>query len=351
MPAPAIFAAIARLLPQVMQFFGAAGARAAAATQAGASGAASGAAGAGAGAAGAAGTAGASAAGATGANAAGAATGAAGGGLGSLLAAARQAFAGLGAAAGGGATATGSGGASAATWSQTLVNAGRSFVQVTGAAQPYFAQSQQVVQAMDGGGRGGPASMATPGVGQLWNAAKGNIQARDLLQPNLATLAKFGIELAKMPRRLADFGDSLVNVGSTLAHMNGQMSAALMQLRAQRYLREMQFAAGTSRTFSGLVGAQSKLEDKLAPYLIFSRNAMNILVTGVLRITSVGITIAEKLSVLDDLIRLFNNKLGDKQERPPLADLVLRGAGGEFGGRRMPPLAPNAPAKPRKRGG
>lgn len=339
MPAPAIFAAIARLLPQVMQFFGAAGARAAAAaTQAGASGAAAGAAGAGAGAAGAAGTAGASTA--------GAATGAAGGGLGSLFAAARQAFAG-----GGGATATGSGAASTATWSQTLVNAGRSFVQVAGTAQPYFAQAQQVVQAMDGGGRGGPASMATPGIGQLWSAAKGNMQARDLLQPNLATLAKFGIELAKMPRRLADFGDSLVNVGSTLAHMNGQMSAALMQLRAQRYLREMQFAAGTSRTFSGLVGAQSKLEDKLAPYLIFSRNAMNILVTGVLRITSVGITIAEKLSVLDDLIRLFNNKLGDKQERPPLADLVLRGAGGEFGGRRMPPLAPNAPAKPRKRGG
>lgn len=340
MPAPAIFAAIARLLPQVMQFFGAAGARAAAAaaTQAGASGAAAGAASAGAGAAGAAGTAGASTA--------GAATGSAGGGLGSLFAAARQAFAG-----GGGATATGSGAATTATWSQALVNAGRSVVQVAGSAQPYFAQAQQVVQAMDGGGRGGPASMATPGIGQLWNAAKGNMQARDLLQPNLATLAKFGIELAKMPRRLADFGDSLVNVGSTLAHMNGQMSAALMQLRAQRYLREMQFAAGTSRTFSGLVGAQSKLEDKLAPYLIFSRNAMNILVTGVLRITSVGITIAEKLSVLDDLIRLFNNKLGDKQERPPLADLVLRGAGGEFGGRRMPPLAPNAPAKPRKRGG
>lgn len=341
MAAPAIFAAIARLLPQVMQFFGAAGARAAAAaaTQAGASGAAAGAASAGAGAAGAAGTAGASAA--------GAATGAAGGGgLGSLFAAARQAFAG-----GGGATATGSGAASTATWSQTLVNAGRSFVQVAGASQPYFSQAQQVVQAMDGGGRGGPASMATPGIGQLWSAAKGNMQARDLLQPNLATLAKFGIELAKMPRRLADFGDSLVSVGSTLAHMNGQMSAALMQLRAQRYLREMQFAAGTSRTFSGLVGAQSKLEDKLAPYLIFSRNAMNILVTGVLRITSVGITIAEKLSVLDDLIRLFNGKLGDKQERPPLADLVLRGAGGEFGGRRMPPLAPNAPAKPRKRGG
>ena len=324
MPAPAIFAAIARLLPQIMQFFGAAGARAAAAaaTQAGAGGAAAG------------------------ASAAGAATGAAGGGLGSLFGAARQAFAG-----GGGAAATGSSAANAVTWSQTLVNAGRSFVQVAGTAQPYFAQAQQVVQAMDGGGRGGPASMATPGVAQLWSAAKGNMQARDLLQPNLATLAKFGIELAKMPRRLADFGDSLVNVGATLAHMNGQMSAALMQLRAQRYLREMQFAAGTSRTFSGLVGAQGKLEDKLAPYLIFSRNAMNILVTGVLRITSVGIAIAEKLSVLDDLVRLFNSKLGDKQERPPLADLVLRGAGGEFGGRRMPPLAPNAPAKPRKRGG
>ena len=156
---------------------------------------------------------------------------------------------------------------------------------------------------------------------------------------NPFSLARMNIELAMMPNRLKDFGAGLVESQQNLVGYSGTMAAATMQLRGERIRRDVRVAGLTGGSLSDLSRTQSRMEDRLLPYVAAYRNTLNRAVQIALNIADVGLTVVEMLSPINEWAKWAMGK-EDKtlDANAMIKDYMRKIVENTGSGREIPPL-------------
>ena len=157
--------------------------------------------------------------------------------------------------------------------------------------------------------------------------------------PIPAMFLALGVALALLPKKLAQFGSSLLESRRNLAEMNGGYATTFARLDAQRFGRSVRLAGMTSGSTAQLAAATSRLEEKLLPYAAASVNLLSKLVAGLETVATGWVTIFEYAAKFDIRLALIQRgieKLNEDKAATTghLTDLTNNIANGGLSGRR-----------------
>lgn len=227
-----------------------------------------------------------------------------------------------------------------------------------------FAQAAQAAQAAPAGGHYVPPLPPSPNLPPPapWMPSLSGMNPSQLLQsgPTLTSLVQnirtgdrtidgfkdLAVAMLTLPAQVRDFGASVVEARRQLVEYNGTIANAMTRLEHDRFGRNIRLAAATSASTEGLVESQSRLEEKLMPYMAAGVNALNRLVQGTEVAVTTAVTMLEMIKPLETAAIKWLGGV-DKKDPPEagLAELARNIAQGKLFERSMPPSG-----KPPRRG-
>lgn len=87
--------------------------------------------------------------------------------------------------------------------------------------------------------------------------------------------------ISTLPKKLKDFGESVLESQRHLSHWNAGINNSFAVLDAERLGRNIKLANATSGSASGLAKSQSKLEESLLPVQIRANNLLNNILAAI----------------------------------------------------------------------
>lgn len=152
-------------------------------------------------------------------------------------------------------------------------------------------------------------------------------------------------ELTRIPKKIKDFGDALIENRRALLDYNGSIAETVARLDANRIQRNIQLASGTAQSSRYQSEAHDRLESALLPTITAITNATNRIIGALEHVMASG---AEKASsaivgAINGAVALFGKeskkaKEEEKTKEMPINSFLGMLQNGQVFKRNMPPI-------------